>query len=92
MLSGHRSNTKLIYFKSIFMAYFSKFMIHFNVELWNIHQLFVLQVLNEKEIIPTRKAEKLARVEFFVATEFQNVTIESQYNQQKLCRNKDQAE
>ena len=27
-------------------------MTHFNVELWNIHQLYVLQVLNEKETIP----------------------------------------
>ena len=36
-------------------------MIHFNVELWNINQLCVLQVLNEKEIIPTRKAEILAK-------------------------------
>ena len=43
-------------------------MIHFNAELWNIHQLFVLQVLKEKEIILVRKAEKLARVEFSVAT------------------------
>ena len=42
-------------------------MIHFNAGLWIIHQLFVLQVLNEKEIIPARKAEKLARVEFSIA-------------------------
>ena len=48
-------------------------MIHFNAELWNIHKLFVLQVLYEKEIIPTRKPEKLAKVEFSVATKFQNV-------------------
>ena len=30
-------------------------MIHFNAELWNIHQLCVLQVFNEKETIPARK-------------------------------------
>ena len=48
---------KLIYFLSIFLAYFLKFMIHFNAELWNINQLFVFQVLNEKEIIPVRKAK-----------------------------------
>ena len=51
-------------------------MIHFNAELWNIRQLFVLQVLYEKERIPARKAEKLARAanyfvtfRIFVATE-----------------------
>ena len=33
-------------------------MIHFNAELWNIHQLCVLQVLNEKETITARKTEK----------------------------------
>ena len=38
-------------------------MIHFNAELWNIHQLCVLQVLNEKEIIPARIAEKMAKAE-----------------------------
>ena len=43
-------------------------MIHFNAELWIIHQFFVLQVLNEDEIIQVRKEEKLARVEFSVAT------------------------
>ena len=47
------------------------FMIHFNVELWNIHQLFVLKVLYEKEIIPTRKEEKLASATNYVAIEFQ---------------------
>ena len=48
---------KLVYFLSIFLAYFLKFMIHFYAELWNTHQLFVLQVLNENEIIPVRKVE-----------------------------------
>ena len=38
-------------------------MIHFNAELWNNHQLCVLQDLNEKETIPTRKEEKLAKAE-----------------------------
>ena len=33
-------------------------MIHFNAELWNIHQLFVLQVLYEKKRIPTKKKQK----------------------------------
>ena len=33
-------------------------MIHFNAELWNNHQLRVLQVLNVKEKNPTRKAAK----------------------------------
>ena len=40
-----------------------KFITNFNVELWNIHQQSVLQVLNEKETIPVRKAEKLAKEE-----------------------------
>ena len=31
------------------------FMIHFNAELGNIHQIFVLQVLNAKEANPSRK-------------------------------------
>ena len=31
---------------------------HFNAELWNIHQLCVLLVLIEKEINPTGKREK----------------------------------
>ena len=53
-------------------------MIHFNAELWNIHQLFVLQVLYEKEIIQARKAEKLAKAEFSVVTQFHNVAKESQ--------------
>ena len=34
-------------------------MIHFNAELWNIHQLCVLQVLNAEEAIPVRKAKKI---------------------------------
>ena len=38
-------------------------MIHFNAELWNNHQLCVLQVLNEKETNPARKEEKLAKAE-----------------------------
>ena len=38
-------------------------MIHFNVELWNNHQLCVLQVLNEKETNIARKEEKLAKAE-----------------------------
>ena len=73
-------------------------MIHFNAELWNIHQLFVLQILYEKKIIPTRKAEKLAKLEFSVVTQFQNVATESQKTQQRmsqaaaLYRNKSQAE
>ena len=41
---------------------------NFNAELWNIHQLCVLQVLNEKEAILVRKAEKLAKVEISVMT------------------------
>ena len=38
-------------------------MIHFNVELWNNYQLYVLQDLTEKETIQTRKVENLAMVE-----------------------------
>ena len=34
-------------------------MIHFNVELWNNHQLCVLHVLNAKEANPVRKEEKI---------------------------------
>ena len=49
-------------------------MIHFNAELWNIHQLCVLQVLNEKKkTIIARKDEKLAKTETYVAIELQNV-------------------
>ena len=33
-------------------------MTHFNTELWNIHKLCVLQVLNAKEANPARKEEK----------------------------------
>ena len=33
-------------------------MIHFTAELWNNHQLYVLQVLNVKETNPARKATK----------------------------------
>ena len=44
-------------------------MSNFNAELWNIHQLCVFQVLNEKETIPARKAKKLAKVEISIATE-----------------------
>ena len=32
-------------------------MAHINTELWNIHQLCVLQVLNAKEATPARKEE-----------------------------------
>ena len=38
-------------------------MIYFNAELWNIYQLCVLQVLNAKESIQTRKVENLAKVQ-----------------------------
>ena len=38
-------------------------MIHFIVKLWNNYQICVLQDLNEKETIPARKAEKLAKAE-----------------------------
>ena len=38
-------------------------MTHFNAELWNIHQLCVLQVLNAKVVNPVRKAKKLAKAE-----------------------------
>ena len=38
-------------------------MIPFNAKLLNIHQLCVLQVLNEKETVLVRKTEKLAKVE-----------------------------
>ena len=44
-------------------------MSNFNAELWNIHQLFVIRVLNEKETIPTRKVKKLAKVEISIAIE-----------------------
>ena len=50
------------------MAYFKKFMIHFNAKLWNIHQLCGLHVLKEKETIPIRKEETLAKAENYVAT------------------------
>ena len=43
-------------------------MIHFNAKLWNIHQLCVLHVLNEKKMIPARKGEKMAKAENYVAT------------------------
>ena len=36
-------------------------MIHFNVELWNNHQLCVLEVLSEKETNLAGKVEKLVK-------------------------------
>ena len=33
-------------------------MIHFNVELWNIHQICVLKILNAKEANLSRKEDK----------------------------------
>ena len=33
-------------------------MINFNAELWNIHQICVLKVLNTNEANPARKEEK----------------------------------
>ena len=38
-------------------------MVHFNVELWNNHQLCVFQVFNIKETNPAIKVEKLAKAE-----------------------------
>ena len=51
---------------------------NFNAGLWNIHQLCVLQVLNEKETIPARKIEKSAMTEISVVKEKFNVATESQ--------------
>ena len=53
-------------------------MSNFNAELWNIHQLCVLQLLNEKKTIPARKAKKLSKVEISVATKKFYVAIGSQ--------------
>ena len=38
-------------------------MTHFNAELWNIHQICVLQVLNEKKNNSSKKRRKLAKAE-----------------------------
>ena len=46
-------------------------MIHFNAELLNIHQLCVLQDLNENGIIPVGKEEKVAKAETYVVRESQ---------------------
>ena len=54
----------LIHFSGIFLAV----RIYFNVELWKIYQLFVLQVLYEKERIPVRKAKKLVKAANNVVT------------------------
>ena len=53
-------------------------MSNFNVESWNIDQLCVLEVLNEKETIPARKAEKLAKAKISVMTKKFYVAIRSQ--------------
>ena len=44
----------LIHFSGILLAV----KIYFNAKLWNIHQLCVLHVFIEKEIIPTKKKER----------------------------------
>ena len=46
-------------------------MIHFNVELWNIHQICVLQVLNAKEVNPTRK-----EVENWLRQKYRDIILE----------------
>ena len=53
-------------------------MSHLNVGLWNIHQLCVLQVLNEKETILARKAKKLVKAEIVVAIDKFYVATRSQ--------------
>ena len=69
-------------------------MIHLNVELWKIYQLCVLQVLNAKETIPARRAEKLAKVEMSRHNlECRDIIsiepVEAMSQQAMLCRNKE---
>ena len=54
----------VINFSGIFLAV----KIYFNAELWNIHQLCVLDVLIEKYIIPAGKEEKKVVKEELLAT------------------------
>ena len=75
-------------------------MIHFNVELWNNHQLYILQVLNEKETNLVRKAENLAKAEMSrhnfkmsrhnikMSQQKLNVTNRAMFKQVMICRNK----
>ena len=44
-------------------------MIHLNAESWNIHQLCVLEVLNEKETVPARKAENWLKCSNIISIE-----------------------
>ena len=73
-------------------------MIHFNAELWNNHQLCVLQVLNVKETNPTRKAaKKLAKVEMSrhnlrLSQQKLKETNRAVLQQAVKCRNKDKGE
>ena len=75
-------------------------MIHFNAELWNNHQFYVLQVLNEKETNPARKAENLAKAKMslhnFIMSQHNikmsqqklKVTNRAMSQQGMICRNK----
>ena len=73
-------------------------MSNFNAEIWNIHQLCVLQVLNEKEAILARKAENWPRQESLLLQRNlcrDGISIEpakAMSQQEALCRYKDQAE
>ena len=74
-------------------------MSNFNAELWYIHQLCVLHVLNEKEMIPARKIENFGSCkniyhdrEILCRNRISREPVEAMLQQEALCRNKDQAE
>ena len=70
-------------------------MIHFNAELWNIHQICVFQVLNAKEANPSRKkSKKLAKAEmlrhnFIMLQHNLKLTSRAMSRQAMIYRNKD---
>ena len=72
-------------------------MIHFNAELWNNHQLCVLQVLNVKETNPTKKiAKKLAKAKMSrhnlrMSQQKLKATSRAVSQESVICHNKDKA-
>ena len=73
-------------------------MIHFNAELWNNYQLYVLQVLNVKETNLVRKiAKKLVKAEIsrhnlIMWQQKLKITSMAMSQQTVICRNKDKVE
>ena len=65
-------------------------MTHFNAELWIIHQLCVLQVLNKKRNNSNKKSRKLAKAE--MSRHNFKVTNGAMLQQEMICHNKEEAE